>query len=181
MVWVEDVLRFRDTDKNGHINNSVFSVLCESGRVNLFGLKFDPLLRPGTFYVIARLVIDFRAELHYPGRVNTATWLNRVGRSSMGLKQAIVSEARHVLLEGSRRIAAEVGNSLDFHRMQGGDGMVARAVLTGPVAAIPGFDVSLSSALGLPVTVGVMDGAPAGIEPGRVTVAAGLAVEEVSA
>lgn len=93
VVWVEDVLRFRDTDKNGHVNNSVFSVLCESGRVNLFGLKFDPLLRPGTFYVIARLVIDFRAELHYPGRVNTATWLNRVGRSSMGLKQAIVSEA----------------------------------------------------------------------------------------
>ena len=93
VVWVEDVLRFRDTDKNGHINNSVFSVLCESGRVNLFGLKFDPLLRPGTFYVIARLVIDFRAELHYPGRVTTATWLNRVGRSSMGLKQAIVSEA----------------------------------------------------------------------------------------
>ena len=93
VIWVEDVLRFRDTDKNGHVNNSVFSVLCESGRVNLFGLKFDPLLRPGTFYVIARLVIDFRAELHYPGRVNTATWLNRVGRSSMGLKQAIVSEA----------------------------------------------------------------------------------------
>ena len=93
VVWVEDVLRFRGTDKNGHVNNSVFSVLCESGRVNLFGLKFDPLLRPGTFYVIARLVIDFRAELHYPGRVNTATWLNRFGRSSMGLKQAIVSEA----------------------------------------------------------------------------------------
>jgi acyl-CoA thioester hydrolase len=93
VVWTEDVLRFRDTDKNGHVNNSVFSVLCESGRVNLFGLKFDPLLRPGTFYVIARLAIDFRAELHYPGRVNTATWLNRLGRSSMGLRQAIISEA----------------------------------------------------------------------------------------
>ena len=93
VVWTEDVLRFRDTDKNGHINNSVFSVLCESGRVNLFGLKFDPSLRPGTFFVIARLVIDFRAELHYPGRVNTATWVSRIGRSSMGLKQAIVSEA----------------------------------------------------------------------------------------
>jgi acyl-CoA thioester hydrolase len=93
VVWTEDVLRFRDTDKNGHINNSVFSVLCESGRVNLFALKFDSALRPGTFFVIARLVIDFRAELHYPGRVNTATWVNRVGRSSMGLKQAIVSEA----------------------------------------------------------------------------------------
>jgi acyl-CoA thioester hydrolase len=93
VVWTEDVLRFGDTDTNGHINNSVFSVLCESGRVNLFGLKFDPVLRPGTFFVIARLVIDFRAELHYPGRVTTATWVSKVGRSSMGLKQAIHSEA----------------------------------------------------------------------------------------
>jgi acyl-CoA thioester hydrolase len=92
VVWTEDVLRFGDTDTNGHINNSVFSVLCESGRVNLFGLKFDPVLRPGTFFVIARLVIDFRAELHYPGRVTTATWVSRVGRSSMGVKQAIHSE-----------------------------------------------------------------------------------------
>jgi acyl-CoA thioester hydrolase len=92
VVWTEDVLRFRDTDKNGHINNSVFAVLCESGRVNLFGLKLDPMLEPGTFFVVARLVIDFRAELHYPGRVTTATWVNRLGRSSMGLRQAIVSD-----------------------------------------------------------------------------------------
>jgi acyl-CoA thioester hydrolase len=111
VVWTEDVLRFRDTDKNGHINNSVFSVLCESGRVNLFAKTFDPSLRPGTFFVIARLVIDFRAELHYPGRIRTATWVSRVGRSSMGLKQAIVSdagvaadsEAVCVLMDGATR------------------------------------------------------------------------------
>ena len=111
VVWTEDVLRFRDTDKNGHVNNSVFSVLCESGRVNLFAKTFDPSLRPGTFFVIARLVIDFRAELHYPGRVRTATWVSRVGRSSMGLKQAIVSdagvaadsEAVCVLMDGATR------------------------------------------------------------------------------
>jgi type IV pilus assembly protein PilM len=82
-------------------------------------------------------------------------WLEHVGLQTaieeIEGDEAIVAEARHVLLEGSRRIAAEVGNSLDFHRMQGGDGMVARAVLTGPAAAIPGFDVSLSSALGLAV------------------------------
>jgi hypothetical protein len=65
--------------------------------------------------------------------------------------------------------------------MPGGEGMVARAVLTGPASAIPGFDVALSSALGLPVTIGVVEGAPAGLEPGRVTVAAGLAVAEVPA
>ena len=94
MLWVEDVLRYADTDANGHINNSTFSVLCESGRVHLFAQKLNPTLPPGVFFVIARLAIDFRAELHYPGRVRTGTGITRIGRSSLGLAQAIVFEGR---------------------------------------------------------------------------------------
>ena len=44
VVWTEDVLRFGDTDANGHINNALFATLCESGRVNLFRTRFDPTL-----------------------------------------------------------------------------------------------------------------------------------------
>ena len=94
MLWVEDVLRYADTDANGHINNSTFSVLCESGRVPLFTQELHPTLPPGMFFVIARLAIDFRAELHYPGRVRTGTWITRIGRSSLGLAQAIVADGR---------------------------------------------------------------------------------------
>ena len=94
MLWVEDVLRYADTDANGHINNSTFSVLCESGRVDLFTRELNPTLPPGVFFVIARLAIDFRAELHYPGRVRTGTWITRIGRSSLGLAQTIVAEGR---------------------------------------------------------------------------------------
>jgi type IV pilus assembly protein PilM len=112
-------------------------------------------------------------------------WLEHVGLTTAVEEiegdEAIVGEARRVLLEGARRIAAEVRNSLDFHLTQGGDGAVARAVLTGSAAEIPGFDVALSSALGLPVTLGFVDGVPPGLAPGRVAVAAGLAVEEVPA
>jgi type IV pilus assembly protein PilM len=93
----------------------------------------------------------------------------------------IVSVARRVLLDGVRRIAADVRNSLDFHLAQGGDGRVGRAVLTGPASAIPGFDVALSAELGLPVTVGGVDGATLGLAPGRLAVAAGLALEEAAA
>jgi acyl-CoA thioester hydrolase len=94
VLWVEDVLRYADTDANGHINNSTFSVLCESGRVHLFAQKLNPTLPPGVFFVIARLAIDFRAELHYPGRVRTGTGITRIGRSSLGLAQVIVFEGR---------------------------------------------------------------------------------------
>ena len=112
-------------------------------------------------------------------------WLEHVGVQSavedVAGDQEIVFAARRILLDGVRRIAADVRNSLDFHLAQGGDGTVSRAILTGPASAIPGFDVALSSELGLPVTIGAVDGAPAGLPAGRVAVAAGLATEEAPA
>jgi type IV pilus assembly protein PilM len=112
-------------------------------------------------------------------------WLEHVGLQGavedVEGDQAIVGAARRLLLDGARRIAAEVRNSLDFHLAQGGSAVVERAVLAGPASAIPGFDVALSSELGLPVAIGRIDGAPAGLDGGRLAVAAGLAVEEVPA
>ena len=89
VVWTEDVLRYCDMDPNGHVNNSIFSVLCESGRVALFRAKITPTLPPGRFFALARLVVEFRSELHYPGRVRTATWLTKLGRTSLGVGQII--------------------------------------------------------------------------------------------
>jgi acyl-CoA thioester hydrolase len=91
VVWTEDVLRYGDTDMNGHINNAVFAVLCESGRVHLFRTRLDPTIRSPAFFVIARLAVDFRAELHYPGTVRTGTWVSRLGRTSVTVEQAILS------------------------------------------------------------------------------------------
>jgi type IV pilus assembly protein PilM len=112
-------------------------------------------------------------------------WLEHVGLQTavedLEGDEQIVATARRILLEGARRIAAEVRNSLDFHLAQGGDGAVARAVLTGPGAEIPGFDVALGSELGLPVGVGRVEGAPDGLDGGRLAVAAGLAIAEVPA
>jgi type IV pilus assembly protein PilM len=112
-------------------------------------------------------------------------WLEHVGLldavENVEGDAAIVTAARRVLLDGARRIAAEVRNSLDFHLAQGGNAVVERAVLAGPASAIPGFDAALASELGLPVTIGHVDGAPSGLEAGRLAVAAGLAVEEVPA
>jgi type IV pilus assembly protein PilM len=90
----------------------------------------------------------------------------------------IVEHARQILLDGVRRIASEVRSSLDFHRMQEDAATVSRAVMTGPASAIPGFDMALASELGIPVEQGLVDGAPAGVDAGRITVAAGLALTE---
>ncbi|UTI62552.1 type II secretion system protein GspL [Paraconexibacter antarcticus] len=90
---------------------------------------------------------------------------------------AIIEDARAILIDGVRRIAGEVRNSVDFHQGNGIDGGVQRCVLTGPAVAVPGFAAALAADLGLPVDAGDLR-VPPGLEAGRLAVAAGLAVEE---
>ncbi len=112
VVWTEDLLRFNDTDLNGHVNNAVFATICETGRVTILHDRLGAVLRTGGFFVVVRLAIEFRAELHYPGRVRCGTWIADVGRSSVTFRQALLaadgrlaatSEAVTVAMEAATR------------------------------------------------------------------------------
>lgn len=96
----------------------------------------------------------------------------------------LLQDARAVLADGVRRIATEVRNTVDFHHAQddgGANTAVARCLLTGAAAGVPGFAAALSAELGLPVEVGIVHGAPAGMDATRLSVGAGLALEEALA
>ncbi len=94
-------------------------------------------------------------------------------------------EAETLLRGGIREIAGEIRNSLDFHRAQESGGEIDKVVLSGSALGIPGFAGALESELGSPVirrTVALAGGQETGgVAPERLTVAAGLAVEEVAA
>jgi type IV pilus assembly protein PilM len=90
----------------------------------------------------------------------------------------IIEDARVVLVDGVRRIAGDVRNSVDFHHAQGGGAGIARCIVTGPAASLPGFTASLSAELGLPVEAGIVEGGGSDIDAARFTIAAGLAVAE---
>jgi type IV pilus assembly protein PilM len=112
-------------------------------------------------------------------------WLEHVGlETPLGDIEgdaSIIEEARAVLLDGTRRIAGDVRNSLDFHNAATTTGAsVSRVVLTGAAAGVAGFAEALAGELGLPVSVGTVEGLE-GVNAGRLTVAAGLAVEEAPA
>jgi acyl-CoA thioester hydrolase len=90
--WVtEHDLRFADMDPIGHVNHGTFLSLVESSRsALLFG---DEVPRAGKLqFVLARLEIDYRRELHWPGRVNSATGVERIGTTSLGLRQAVFTD-----------------------------------------------------------------------------------------
>ena len=92
----------------------------------------------------------------------------------------LVSAARATLEEGVHQLADTVRNSLNFYRMQDGAEHVERALMTGPAVAIPGFAERVSDLLKLPVDPAVVgiDPEAEGADAGRLTVAAGLAVED---
>jgi type IV pilus assembly protein PilM len=91
----------------------------------------------------------------------------------------LVSAARATLEEGVHQLADTVRNSLNFYRTQEGAEQVERALVTGPAIAIPGFVEKLAEQLKLPVEPAfVMVDGQDELDPSRLAVAAGLAIED---
>ncbi|MDH4438857.1 MAG: thioesterase family protein [Rhizobium sp.] len=84
-----DKLRYGDTDKQGHVNNAVFATFLETGRVELIFDADDPLLGAGFSFVLAKLDINYLAEVLWPGTVEIGTRVVKVGRSSVTMQQAV--------------------------------------------------------------------------------------------
>ena len=113
---VPDIIRFGDMDRQGHVNNAVFSTYLETGRVSIIYHAEDGLMVPGATTVMARLEIDFLKELHWPGTVEIGTAVVEIGRSSYVLLQAVfhdgacaaIGRATMVLIDRETRRAKEL-------------------------------------------------------------------------
>jgi acyl-CoA thioester hydrolase len=100
-VTTVEKLRFADTDLQGHITNTVFAVCCQNARMELLcDPKRVPIPR-NTLFVIAKLVLEFRSEMHWPGTVEIGTRVERVGRSSVTLAQGLFMDQRCVAIAES--------------------------------------------------------------------------------
>ena len=92
----------------------------------------------------------------------------------------LVASARAALEEGVHQLADTIRNSLNFYRMQESAEPVETGVLTGPAVAITGFVEALSEQLRLPLESAVIGSQDENADLGRLTVAAGLAVEDIA-
>lgn len=90
--WETETIRYNDTDRQGHVNNAVFATLLETGRAPLLYSQDRSILEPATAFVIARLELDFKTELRWPGEAHIGTRVSRIGRSSVTLGQAIFQD-----------------------------------------------------------------------------------------
>jgi|TARA_B110000908_G_scaffold133831_1_gene157992 acyl-CoA thioester hydrolase len=87
-VRTENV-RYGDTDRQGHVNNAVFSTFFECSRTDIL---YDPrrnLITADREFVIVKFEVEYLAELGWPGTVEIGTRVARLGRSSIVCEQAI--------------------------------------------------------------------------------------------
>ena len=86
---VDEVVRYRDLDPQGHVNNAVFATYFESGRVAMFRARDLGIGVPNANFALARQEIDFLRELRWQDRLVVANAVIAFGRSSFTLAQAI--------------------------------------------------------------------------------------------
>jgi acyl-CoA thioester hydrolase len=93
---LSDNVRFADLDPNGHVNNAVYATYFETGRVTLVKDRSNGLMPPGLGWIMVRIDIHFRAELHWPGTIELGLGVVKFGRTSVTFEQVVFSEGRCV-------------------------------------------------------------------------------------
>lgn len=83
-----DKIRFRDTDKQGHVNNAMFSTFFETGRTEMLYLN-KKLTSEGCMFVLANNNMTLRGEIFWPGTVEIGTCVQKVGNSSIHVFQSL--------------------------------------------------------------------------------------------
>lgn len=92
--WITDRIRFSDTDQVGHVNNLALAAYVETGRLYHSLEVLQPLLGAGHGFILARVEIDYLAELHFGGQVDVGTRVVQLGRSSLTVGTAVFGPDR---------------------------------------------------------------------------------------
>ncbi|MES2492441.1 MAG: thioesterase family protein [Pseudomonadota bacterium] len=104
---IAEKIRLSDTDRQGHVNNVNFAFFLEAGRSDVLHERHD-LRDPGCQYMIATATIDFKDELHWPGEVQIATGIERLGTSSVTFRQALFQRDRLVAESTSTVVQVDI-------------------------------------------------------------------------
>lgn len=93
-------VQWGDQDAFQHVNNTVYFRWCESGRIayllqtGLDGPSEQNPIGP----ILAAISCNFRRPVTYPDHVQVGTRITRLGRSSVTMEHAIVSQSQQALV-----------------------------------------------------------------------------------
>jgi acyl-CoA thioester hydrolase len=82
-------IRYGDLDPNNHVNNAVVATYLEIGRTEFFAREGIRLTTQGRGISLVHIEISYHREILYPGSVQIATGILKVGSSSLTFDQAV--------------------------------------------------------------------------------------------
>ena len=94
-TWTQDMVRYRDLDPNGHVNNGAINQYFEDGRVYLREERMADLeaniLRG---FAIKKFTATYHGALSYPATIDVGSVVSRIGNSSFVLGQGVFDNKR---------------------------------------------------------------------------------------
>jgi acyl-CoA thioester hydrolase len=87
--WIEEHVRFSDLDPLGHVNNNSIGQYFENARAALFMNITPHWPHREQLFILARVAVDFRRELHMPADLRIGTGVLKVGNTSLTLANAL--------------------------------------------------------------------------------------------
>ena len=118
--WIDDAVRFSDLDPLGHVNNNSISQYFENARADLYRQVTPNWPYGEHVFVLAHNGIDFCAELHMPAKLNIASGVAKIGRTSVSIANALFyhnegiayGESISVLINEKTRQPTEIPDDL---------------------------------------------------------------------
>jgi len=104
-----DNVRFADLDPNQHVNNAVYATYFETARVTLMKDPGYGLTPQGLAWILVRLDIHFRAELHWPGAIEMGIGVAKFGRTSVTFDQVVFSEG--ICVASAKAVTVLIGEA----------------------------------------------------------------------
>jgi len=105
------MVRFRDCDPLGHVNNAVYLTYLEQARFTLWRQQIGFVARPvsdggkrGEGMIMARAEIDFRAQARYGDELEVQLSIASIGRSSFTYEYQIVRLPAGDLIASARTV-----------------------------------------------------------------------------
>ncbi len=116
---IDHDIRFFDLDGVGHVNHAAVARYFEEGRLAYLQGINDPITSDPVF-MLARIEIDYLAQLRWPGGVTIGTRIARFGRTSVHWDQAVFrggagaarSRSVMVLADRTREISVPIPDDL---------------------------------------------------------------------
>jgi acyl-CoA thioester hydrolase len=79
----QEHVRYRDTDRQGHVNNTVFGTYFETGRVRLLYEPNQTLLEGHSTFVVVKITMELLGEIHWPDTVDIGVGILRINANSL--------------------------------------------------------------------------------------------------